>query len=264
MKKILTFSVCMILALFLSQGNITANAKCAMNDTVGAASEEGIAEEAVSVGLEENKEDDSDEVVENDIVAADEAVLVPAMKETVEQISRTDGEEQNEDCIKVDADGSFLQATAQEQEVVSGEAEEPTQDTENLPADDEIIAGAPPVVAEEEAPAEEVVAKEVTSEKVVTVEPQEIANSGAKAEKVKNNSKKVDGSGKTVQSEKTTAAYANNASNLELPQTGVLDENVFYVLGFFVSVFGIGTLVIIRKGMSLGMSKVQIRGKSNL
>lgn len=250
MKKILTFSVCMILALFLSQGNITANAKCAMNDIEEAMSEEGVAEEAASVVEEENREDGSDKVVDNDKVVADKAVVVPATKVSVAEAGQTDDEEQSEDCIKVDADESSLQATVkEEQEVISGEAEEPAQDTENLPEDSEIIAGAPPVVVEEEAPAEEVVAKEVTSEKVVTVEPQEIANSGAKTNKVQNSSKKVNGSVKTVQSEKNTAADAENASNLELPQTGVLDENIFYVLGFFVCALGIGTLACMRKGM---------------
>lgn len=256
MKRILSFSACMLLALSLTAGNTTVSAKCASEEDQWHVAESS--EEIASEDLEESRVDDSDEdevealatpvateVPEEAVAKEDEAVngkaapvvVVPATEAPATENSQSDNRLVQEDYIDVNA--TALEATEEglQEEAADTESEE-------IPAEDDVIPGVPPVIAEE--PAEENVdgeSGEVTEdEETVTLEEDDIANSGVKKDIVQENTKK---SQKVQETVKTVTKSASTTA--ELPQTGVLSENVFYILGSLICALGVCTLAFARR-----------------
>lgn len=246
MKKILNFSLfSMLLALSLTAGNTTADAKCA-NEEVGYTCNqewhvEGIQEESASEDVEDSKIDDSEEVkvvatpVATETVAeADEVVVVPTTEAPATEDSQNDNEVVQEDLVEANA--TALEATVEE--VQEGTAE---TSGEEIAAEDDVIVGVPPVIAEEAAEEEEVVVKEKDDE-VITVEEDEIANSGVKKETVQKNAKKSQNIQTTVKN-----VTNNESATAVLPQTGVLSDNIFYVLGSMICALGAVSFAVAKR-----------------
>ena len=254
MKKILNFSLfSMLLALSLTAGNTTVSAKCASEEVEYTCDQEWHVEgmENASEDMEVSKENDSEEVevlatpvateVPEEVVAeedeaatvkAEEVIVVPATEAPATEESQEDNGVVQEGLVEANA--TALEATVEEvQEEV---AETPS---EEIIAEDDIIVGVPPVIAEESAEEEEVV---VEDEEVVTVEEDEIANSGVKKETVQENTKKSQNVQTAVKN-----VTNNDSTTAVLPQTGVLSDNIFYILGSMICALGVLSLAVAKR-----------------